>query len=79
VLAPRGHHHCRVFGGRLDEYGETRMTFHQRGDVTVLGAAEQIALPMATNGAVLDFRGPFSNGNGIDDLTTVLSADTSVP
>jgi hypothetical protein len=38
------------------------MTFHQSGDVTVLGTAQQIALPMAGNGAVLDFRGPFSNG-----------------
>jgi hypothetical protein len=35
------------------------MTFHQRGNVTVLGAAQQIAFPMAGDGAVLDFRGPF--------------------
>jgi hypothetical protein len=30
------------------------MTFHQVGDVTVLGAAQQITLPMAGDGAVLD-------------------------
>ena len=55
------------------------MTFHQRGDVTVLGAAQQIALPMTGNGAVLDFCGPFPDGDGIDDLTTAVSAITGVP
>src|SRR5712671_5498894 len=55
------------------------MTFHQGCDVTVPGAAKQIALPMTRNGAVLDFRGPFSNGNGVDDLTTPVSAITRMP
>ena len=55
------------------------MTFHQSGDVTVLGAAEQIALPMTGDGAVFDFCGPFPDGDGIDDLTTVMSAITGVP
>ena len=55
------------------------MTFHQGGDVTVLGAADQIALPMTGNGAVFDFCGPFPNGDGIDDLTTAVSAITGVP
>src|SRR3990172_8156602 len=54
------------------------MAFHQRCDVTVLDAAEQIALPMTGNGAVLDFRGPFPDGDGIDDLTAGRSADTGV-
>ncbi len=42
--------------------------------MTVLGAANEVTLPMAGDGAVLDFRGPFSNGNGVDDLTLVVSA-----
>src|ERR1700722_3987674 len=34
---------------------------------------------MAGNGAVLDFCGPFPNGDGIDDLTTAVSTDTRMP
>src|ERR1700730_8281508 len=55
------------------------MTFHQGGDVTVLGAANQVALPMTRNGAVLDLGGSFSNGNGVDDLATAVSTITRVP
>ncbi len=54
------------------------MTFHQGGDVTVPAAANEIALPMTGNGAILDFRGSFSDGDGIDDLTAGLSDDTRV-
>jgi hypothetical protein len=45
----------RIFAGHLDERGKTRMTFHQGSDVTVPGAAKQIALPMTGNGANVDF------------------------
>src|ERR1700674_2300929 len=55
------------------------MTFHQGSDVTVLGAANQVALPMAGNGAVLNFRGSFPDGNGINDLPTAVSAHTGLP
>src|SRR5579862_9759967 len=34
---------------------------------------------MPRNGAVLDLRRPFPDGDGIDDLTTVMSAVTGVP
>jgi hypothetical protein len=50
------------------------MSFHQCCDVTVPGAAEQIALPMTGNGAVFNFCRSFPNGDGIDDLTSGLSA-----
>ena len=62
----------------LDERGKTRMTFHQGCYVTVLCAAKEITLPMTGNGAVLDFRGPFPNGDGIDDLTTAVSTNTGL-
>jgi hypothetical protein len=64
-----GHDSRRVFAGHLDERGKTRMSLHQGCDVTVLGAAKQIALPMTGNGSVFDFCRPFPDGNGIDDLT----------
>ena len=44
----------RVFAGHLYERGKTRMSLHQGRDVTVLCAANEIALPMTGNGAVLD-------------------------
>jgi hypothetical protein len=78
VPAQRGHDNRRVFAGHLDESGKTRMSFHQDGDVTVLGAAQQIALPMTGDGAVLNFCGSFPDGEGIDDLTAGLSPDTRV-
>jgi hypothetical protein len=43
------------------------MPFHQGGDVTVLDAAEQIALPMTSDGAVFNLCGSFPDGDGIDD------------
>jgi hypothetical protein len=51
-----------------------RMTFHQRRNRTVLGAANEVAFPMSGDGAILDLCGPFSNGNGVADLTTAVSA-----
>jgi len=45
----------------------------------LFGAAQQIALPMTWNGPVFDIRRPFPDGDGIDDLTTVISAITRMP
>jgi hypothetical protein len=55
------------------------MTFHQRDDVAVLRASQQIAFPMAGDGAIFDLRGSFPNRNGVDDLTFVVSGITRVP
>jgi len=55
------------------------MTFHQGRDVTIPGAAKEIALPMTGNGAVFDFRGPLPDGNGVDDLATAVPAITRMP
>ena len=45
------------------------MAFHQCRNVTVFCAANEIALPMTGNSAVLDFCGSFPNGDGVYDLT----------
>src|SRR5476651_1144000 len=55
------------------------MTFHERRDVAVLCTANEIALPMAGDGAVLDFRGPFPDRDRINNLTTAVSAITGMP
>ena len=54
------------------------MPFHQRRDVTVFRATNEIAFPMAGDGAVLDFCRPFPNGNGIYDLTARVFKDARV-
>src|SRR5580698_805810 len=54
------------------------MAFHQRRDVTVLRAAQQIAFPMTRNSSVFRFRRSFADRDGIDDLTARLSADGCV-
>ena len=77
--AQRGHDRSRVFAGHFYERGKTRMALHQARYVTVLCAAKEIALPMTGNGAVFNFRRPFPDGDGIDDLTAGLSANTRVP
>jgi hypothetical protein len=69
VPAQRGDDRRCVLAGHFDQDGKTRMSFHQGCDVTVFGAAEQIALPMTEDGAVFNFCRSFPNGDGIDDLT----------
>ena len=58
---------------------EARMTLHQRGHVAVARPAQQIALPMAGNGTIFDFRRSFADGNGIDDLALRVSVNAGVP
>ena len=77
--AQRSDHSRRVFAGHLDRCGKTRMSFHRRCNVAVRADTQQIVLPMTGNGAVFDFCGPFPDGDGIDDLTTVVSTVTRVP
>src|SRR5271168_2578564 len=76
--AQRGDDRSCVFAAHLDQSSKTRMSLHQRRDVTVLCATNEIAFPMTGNGAVLDFCGPFPDGDGIDDLTARVFIDTRV-
>lgn len=68
-----------LFVGHFCQRRKTRMSLHRSHNVTVLCAAEKIALPTTGNGSVFDFCGCLHDGNGIDDLTTGLSAGTRVP
>ena len=47
--------------------------------MTIFCAANEIAFPMTGNGAVLDFCGPFPDGNSIYDLTARVFKDSRVP
>ena len=49
------------------------------GDMTVAGGAQQIALPIARDSPICDLCGPFPDGDGLDNLTAVMSAITGVP
>src|SRR5258708_28851940 len=44
------------------------MTLNERHHMGVVGTREQVAFPMAWNGAVLDFGRTFADGDRIDDL-----------
>ena len=61
----RGDNGPCVLAAHFDQDGETQMPFHQGCDVTVLDAAEQVALPMTWDGAVLNLCGSFADGDGI--------------
>jgi hypothetical protein len=78
VAAQRGDDRRCVFAGHFDQHGKTRMSFHQRGDVTAPGACEQITLPMTGNGAVFNLCRPFPDRDGIDDLTSGLAVSPRV-
>src|SRR5271168_1548251 len=73
-----GDDRSRVFAAHLDQGRKTRMPLHQRRDVTVFCATNEIAFPMAGDGAVLDLCGPFPDGDGIYDLTARVFIDTRV-
>src|SRR5277367_1091341 len=78
VPAQCGDDHRRLFTGYLDQRCEARMPFHQCHDVTVLCAADEIALPVTWDRSVLDLRWSFPNRNSLDDLTLCMSALTRV-
>ena len=73
-----GDDRSRVFASYLDQGRKTRMSFHQRRDVTVFCAPNEIAFPMTGDGAVLDFRGSFPDGDGSYDLAARVFKDTRV-
>jgi hypothetical protein len=54
------------------------MPLHQRRDVTVFGAGDQIAFPMTRHSTILDFGGAFPDADGICDLTAGVVEDASV-
>lgn len=53
----------------LCEHHKAGMALDERGDVAVVGAHNQVALPMPWHGAILNFRRAFTNGDGVLDLT----------
>ena len=57
-----------VLATDLDQYDKPRAAFDQRGDMAVSGTTQQIAFPMAGNGAVLDLCRAVTNREGIYDL-----------
>ena len=46
-----------VFVGDLDQHHVARVALDQRGDIAVLRSADQVTLPVAGNGAILDEAG----------------------
>ena len=51
----------------FSQHDKTGMPLNQRGDVTVVRTRDQIALPMARNGTIIDLSRAFTNGDSILD------------
>jgi hypothetical protein len=60
----------RVFSFHLDQHREPGLALDQCGDVGVVDARDQVALPVARDRTVLDLGRALANRDGIDDLTT---------
>ena len=65
-----------VFASHLDQGSKTRMPLHQRRDVTVFCATNEIAFPMTGNSSVLDFCGPLPDGDGIGRTSCTRACST---
>jgi transposase len=67
-------HALGILARDLDQHHKSRLAFDQRGDVTVLPAGEEIALPMSRYRSVLYLARPLSDGYGVNDLSARLSS-----
>ena len=69
--------HCvddrlRVLGGKLDEHEVARLPLHQRRNLAVVGAEQQIAFPVTRHSAILDRCRAFADRHGAQDLAMVV-------
>src|SRR5688572_33206239 len=51
-----------------DEHHVARLTFDERRDECAPRTFKKVALPMARHRAIIDFCGPLSNRNGVENL-----------
>ena len=63
-----------IFARESNQHHKSGLAFDQRGDVTVLSAGEEIALPMPRYRSVLYLGRPLSDGYGVNDLPARLSS-----
>src|SRR5215475_11041658 len=69
VLAERGYYSRRVLARHLEKHHKASMAFDERHDVRVVRSAEKVAFPVTWHGAVIGIGWPFTNGDGIDNLS----------
>ena len=54
------------------------MAFDERGDVRVARPGQQVAFPVARYGSISHLRGPLSDRDSVDNLTTALARRAGV-
>jgi hypothetical protein len=69
VLAERGYYSRRVLARHLEKHHKASMAFDERHDVRVVRSAEKVTFPVTWHGAVIGIGWPFTNGDGIDNLS----------
>jgi hypothetical protein len=57
-----------VLAANVDQHHKARAKLHHRGNMAVSGTTQQVAFPMARDGAILNFCGSVADRYGIDDL-----------
>ncbi len=67
-------HALGIFAWDLDEHDKSELALDQRGDVTILSAGEEIALPVPRYCSVIYLGRPLSDGYGVNDLPARLSS-----
>ena len=53
--------------GKTDQHQEAGLAFDEGGDLAVATPHQQVTLPVAGHGTVVDLGGPLANGDGADD------------
>jgi len=65
----RCHDFFGMFAAHLHQHHVARGSFHQRADVAICSACEQIAFPVSWYGAILCRGGPFADRHRVSDLS----------
>ena len=62
-----------IFARELDQHQVARLTFDQRGNLAVVAATQLVTFPVPWYGSIVSRRGPFADGDGIDNPAVIVS------
>src|SRR5262245_51714561 len=68
MLRESAHDGLRIASRQPNQADVARASFYQRGHVRMVGANEEVSLPVAGHGAVVGGSRSLPNGHGVDDV-----------
>ena len=68
-----------VLARRPNQHHVTRLSFHQRRDLAVVAAEQQVAFPVTRDGPILSLRGLLADRYGVGDLAQPFALERLVP